>query len=162
MTAWSFTVLGTPAPQGSKRHVGRGVMIESSKKVRPWREAVKASAPAGPCLDGPIAVRMVFTVARPKSARRAEQVPYRTPDLSKLARATEDAITEAGLWADDARVAEYVRLAKAWPGFDSEALHVPGVVVAAVEIAEGWQEELEQAFASALAARRRLVEEVVA
>ena len=26
-------VIGLPAPQGSKRHVGHGVMIESSKKV---------------------------------------------------------------------------------------------------------------------------------
>ncbi len=39
-------------------------------------------------------------------------MPYRIPDLSKLLRGIEDAITEAGLWADDARVAEYVRLAK--------------------------------------------------
>jgi crossover junction endodeoxyribonuclease RusA len=32
---------GIPAPQGSKRHVGNGVMIESSKAVGPWREAVR-------------------------------------------------------------------------------------------------------------------------
>ena len=37
-----FTVHGLPAPQGSKRHVGKGVMVESSKYVKPWREAVKA------------------------------------------------------------------------------------------------------------------------
>ena len=46
---------------------------------------------------------------------------------------TEDAITEAGLWADDARVADYHRLAKVWAGFDDDALPVPGVAVAAVE-----------------------------
>ena len=40
----SFTVHGLPAPQGSKRHVGRGVMVESSKRVKPWRGAVKAAA----------------------------------------------------------------------------------------------------------------------
>lgn len=27
----TVTVLGTPAPQGSKRHVGNGVVVESSK-----------------------------------------------------------------------------------------------------------------------------------
>ena len=32
-------VIGLPAPQGSKRHVGHGVMIESSNNVKPWREA---------------------------------------------------------------------------------------------------------------------------
>ena len=36
----TITVLGSPAPQGSKKFVGtnaqgRGIMIESSKKVRP-------------------------------------------------------------------------------------------------------------------------------
>ena len=40
----TIRVYGTPAPQGSKRHVGRGVMVESSKKVKPWREAVKQAA----------------------------------------------------------------------------------------------------------------------
>jgi len=31
-------VLGIPAAQGSKKHVGRGILIESSKKVAPWRQ----------------------------------------------------------------------------------------------------------------------------
>jgi hypothetical protein len=32
--AYSFTVSGIAAPQGSKRHVGNGVMLESSDRVR--------------------------------------------------------------------------------------------------------------------------------
>lgn len=133
--SWSFYALGTPAAQGSKRHVGRGVMIESSKAVKPWRDTITAAAfGAGPCLNGPIAVRMIFTVPRPKSARKTDVIPCRRPDLSKEARCVEDAITDAGLWADDARVAEYTRLAKVYPGLtsaDLEALPVPGVIVAA-------------------------------
>lgn len=131
MTAFAFYAIGTPGPQGSKRHVGRGVMIESSKKVKPWRQAIVDAAPpiAAP-LDGPLVVRMIFTLPRPKSISKAFSVPYRTPDLSKLARATEDAITDIGLWADDARVAEYERLAKVWWPYDDEALPVPGVVIA--------------------------------
>lgn len=153
MTGWSFYAVGTPAPQGSKRHVGHGVMIESSAKVKPWREAVKSAAyGAGHCLDGPIAVRMVFTMARPKSARRVDTVPCRTPDLSKLARSTEDAITEAGLWADDARVAEYARLAKVWTRFDRDALPVPGVIVAACSMTDDWQTALADLFVSGLLA----------
>ena len=139
MTCWGFVALGTPAPQGSKSFKGmaggHAILAESSKKVLPWREAVKAAAPAGPTLDGPLVVVMVFTLARPKSAKKSETTPYRTPDLSKLCRATEDALTDAGLWADDARVAEYVRLAKVWSGFDPLALCTPGVVVVAAEIA---------------------------
>ena len=128
----SVTVVGTPAPQGSKRHIGRGVMIESSKAVKPWREAVKTAAldvmDGRPALDGPLVVRMVFTLRKPASAPKKRRTwPDRTPDLSKLIRATEDALTEAGVWADDARVVEYERAAKVFPGEDAEALHLPGV-----------------------------------
>jgi Holliday junction resolvase RusA-like endonuclease len=35
-----------PAPQGSKTHVGKGVMIESCANVRPWRELVAQAAMA--------------------------------------------------------------------------------------------------------------------
>ena len=143
MTHWSFYCYGIPAPQGSKSHVGNGVMVESSKKVKPWREAVKAAAEgAGPKLDGPLQVYMVFTLPRPKSAPKSYVSPSKTPDLSKLARSTEDAITEIGLWADDARVAEYVRLAKVFPSGsvpepDPASLPHPGVVVACKQIDPG-------------------------
>lgn len=152
MKGWAFVVIGDPAPQGSKRHVGNGVMLEQSKKVAPWRESVKASVPLGslPCLDGPLLCRMVFTLRRPASARKAETVPYRYPDLSKLCRSTEDAITQVGLWADDARVSEYVRLAKVWPGFDPHSLPVPGVAVAAAEVGPGDREALKDLFLGAL------------
>jgi Holliday junction resolvase RusA-like endonuclease len=159
VTSWAFSVLGSPAPQGSKKYLGQSraghaILGESSKKVMPWREAVKAAAPPGPMLDGPIAVRIVFTLQRPKSARKSETRPYRYPDCSKILRSTEDAITEAGLWRDDALVAEFTRLAKVWPGFDTDALHVPGVVVAAVEMSWDWEAELAEAFAKALAERQ--------
>jgi crossover junction endodeoxyribonuclease RusA len=124
---------------------GHAIMAESSKKVLPWREAVKAAAPSQPRLDGPLAVHMVFTLRRPASARKSDLSPCRTPDLSKLARATEDAITDAGLWGDDARVSQYVRLAKVWSGYDRDALNTPGVLVAAVEMqGDRWGLELYQ------------------
>ena len=37
-------VLGLPAAQGSKKHVGRGILVESSKKVAPWRQDVRYAA----------------------------------------------------------------------------------------------------------------------
>ena len=143
---FSVAVRGTPAPQGSKRHVGNGVMLESSKKLRPWRDAVRSDAEmarenyGGFTFDCPLWLDMVFTFARPKShyrtGRNAHLVrdgaparPYGTPDLSKLARATEDALTDAGVWADDARVVEYHRLAKVFAGEDRDALSSPGVII---------------------------------
>ena len=136
----SITIIayGNPAPQGSKRHVGNGVMVESSKNVKPWREAVHWAAretrkamPDGqfePPIDEAVVLRMIFTMPKPKSAPKTRRTyPCRTPDLSKLVRSTEDAIVTAGVLSDDARIVEYERLAKVFPNEDPEALDVPGV-----------------------------------
>ena len=135
-----IVVIGNPAPQGSKRFVGtdragRGLMVESSKKVKPWRMDVKAAAEAYIAahgghwpMDGPLVAEMVFTVPKPASAPKTRRTwPDRKPDLSKLVRSTEDALSDAGLWADDARVVEYGRLAKVFAGEDRDALDRPGV-----------------------------------
>jgi Holliday junction resolvase RusA-like endonuclease len=130
-------LLGTPAPQGSKKFVGmaggRGVMVESSKKVRPWRQDVKAAAElvmAGrPPLDGPLVAVMTFTLPKPTSApKRIRTWPCRKPDASKLARSTEDALTDAGVWTDDARVVDLLVL-KRFPNEGHNALRSPGVVI---------------------------------
>jgi Holliday junction resolvase RusA-like endonuclease len=143
-----ITVYGTPAPQGSKRAfavrgkggvpTGRVAVIESSHdRVKSWRQAV-VDAALGSCpgepLEGPLSLAMVFYLARPKShyrtGRNAGQLkdsepahPVKPPDASKLLRATEDALTDVGLWRDDAQVVEYSRIAKEWaddrpPGAD--------------------------------------------
>lgn len=132
----SFVVYGIPAPQGSKSfkgiRAGHAIMVESSKKVKPWRKLVEsvAAATKAETLDGPLAARMVFTMPKPKSAPKRRQTwPDRTPDLSKLVRSTEDAIVTAGLIADDARIVEYTRAAKVFPGEDHESLPMPGVRV---------------------------------
>jgi Holliday junction resolvase RusA-like endonuclease len=140
----TLSVYGHPAPQGSKRHVGKGVMIESSKYVKPWREDVRAAAeawmdPRRPWvpLDGPIVARMVFTLKKPSSApKRRRTWPDRVPDLSKLIRSTEDALVSAGLIKDDARIVEFSRVAKVFPGEDPEAMTAPGVALTIGIIAE--------------------------
>lgn len=125
-------VHGIPAPQGSKRHVGGGRMIESSKKVGPWREAVKAAVLTATgrrptTLDGPVQVDITFILPRPKShlgtGRNAGRVrdsapaePTTKPDLDKLLRSTMDALTDVGVLRDDAQVVR-IEAAKvyAWP-----------------------------------------------
>lgn len=133
----TIVVYGRAAPQGSKRHVGNGVMVESSKHVKPWRDDVRnaaldvlAAIPDWTPLDAPLLVSMVFTMPKPASApKRRRTWPDRTPDLSKLCRSTEDALTTAGAWRDDARVVEYGRLAKVFPGEDRDALDRPGALI---------------------------------
>ena len=144
----TFHAFGTPGPQGSKRFVGvskagKGLMVESSKKVKPWRMDVKeaaqqALAEHGQMLDGPLSVSMVFTLRKPASAPKTRKTwPDRKPDLFKLIRSTEDAITDAGLWADDARIVEMLA-AKRYPNEGPYALAAPGVYVR-IERAEGWE-----------------------
>lgn len=145
--AVTITVHGLPAPQGSKRHVGNGVMVESSKKVKPWRQDVKHAALTiveavddWTVLDGPLAVSMVFTFDRPKGHYRTgrnahllrDAAPIRPagmPDLSKIVRSTEDALTGV-VWKDDARVVEYTRLGKFYAGTAAlDVLAMPGCVI---------------------------------
>lgn len=97
-----FRVDGQPAPQGSKRHVGGGRMIEASKKVGPWREAVKeaVSLLSFTPYDHPISIDIKFYIARPKTVKRL--LPSVPPDLDKLVRGLFDALTIANVWMDDA------------------------------------------------------------
>jgi crossover junction endodeoxyribonuclease RusA len=151
--AIEITVYGSPAPQGSKSfkgftRAGRAILAESSKHVRPWRDAVRADAllvrntlsvayGSWKPLDEPLAVEMVFTVPKPSAApKRRRTWPMRMPDLSKLCRATEDALTDAGIWRDDARVVGYDKLWKVYPGEDVDALEAPGAVIRIYRIAE--------------------------
>lgn len=115
MTAIRLQVFGIPAPQGSKRHVGGGRMIEASKKVKPWREAIAEQAYrsnlSGVALDGALLMRVSFYLPRPKGHSgvkglrlSAPRWPFRVPDLDKLLRSTNDGLTQAGVIADDARL----------------------------------------------------------
>jgi Holliday junction resolvase RusA-like endonuclease len=160
--AYTLTIRGLPAPQGSKKFVGttksgRGLMVESSKKVKPWRQDVKAEAllargltngrresglldPGGLNLadrapiDAPVRMVITFTLPKPTSApKRKRTFPMRTPDLSKLVRSTEDALTDAGIWADDARVIE-CNSAKVYPNEGQDALDTPGAVIRIYEL----------------------------
>lgn len=116
----AFRVTGTAAPQGSKRHVGGGRMIEMSKALGPWRERVHAKAVeamAGtPPITLPVRLSVRFTFMRPRSHYRtgknqhlvkpsAPPVMMSAPDLSKLVRAIEDALTGV-VYRDDAQIVQ--------------------------------------------------------
>ena len=122
-----FRVNGVPAPQGSKRHVGGGRMVEQSKAVGPWREAVRAEAqrantvtgfdgrPSSVPLYAPLSVTVVFVVGRPQGhfgtgskactvRPAAPKYPAKRPDVDKLARAVLDGLVAGGVMADDSQV----------------------------------------------------------
>lgn len=133
MNALTINVIGTPAPQGSKRAFvvnGRAVMAESSKKVKPWRQDVKHAAldsitghvarqldPGWTPLVGPLEVVVEFFLPRPgyhfRTGKRANELKDnapsyvdKKPDVDKLLRSTLDGLKEAGVYRDDAQVAD--------------------------------------------------------
>lgn len=95
----NFFVPGDAAPQGSKRHIGHGRMIESSTNLPSWRESVgwraqHAMQKSGNIFTGAVAVRLDFILHRPKATPKRFTPPaIKRPDIDKLARACLDAIT---------------------------------------------------------------------
>lgn len=113
---FKFNIPGIPRPQGSKRHVGRGIMVEQSKHVKTWRafvslmavNAMKGRQLARKPLVVSIAVEFYFD--RPqshytKAGLRENAVTGHTsrPDVDKLLRATLDAMTGI-VFQDDSQV----------------------------------------------------------
>lgn len=142
---WTLFIPGVPAPQGSKRHLGGGVMVESSARVRPWRTDIREAAlglrdmraadelpsiiPAGQAVD----VTLTFCMPRPKShyrgGRRAHELrdtapTWHTsrPDVDKLTRTVLDALSGVW-WVDDSQVA-MVTAAKSYTNDGGPGVHI--------------------------------------
>ena len=109
-TVRSVFVAGSPAPQGSKKYLGNGIMVESSKAVKPWRVDVAWAAREAflTPFDGPVRLELGFVMPRPKSAPKKSTPPaIKRPDVDKLARAVLDAITGVVV-VDDSQIVHLV------------------------------------------------------
>jgi len=121
-----FTVLGRPQPAGSKRAIpfkrkdgNLGINVkDDAKRSRPWKDSVAAAAheclDGAPPLEGALYLEVDFFFQRPAahfgSGRNSQIVkpsaprfPSVRPDVTKLLRAVEDALTGLA-WRDDAQV----------------------------------------------------------
>lgn len=126
-SSFTFTVLGKPAPQGSKTYKGRGVMVDSCKRLKAWRQLVRKTAkslrPPGwyAKLDAPICISVVFVFARandqyvnntPGPDRLKPDAPQqctkRIGDVDKLCRAILDSLSEGVVYHDDAQVIDLI------------------------------------------------------
>ncbi len=116
---------GSPAAQGSKKHVGNGRMVEMSKKLPGWRAAVEAAArlAAGPGwvpIDAAVRITGEIRLLKPRTTKYPDY-PAGMPDLDKLQRAIGDALTKSRVIADDARIVHW-DIQKVWaeglPGMD--------------------------------------------
>ena len=119
----SFFVPGIPAPGGSKRFVGfgkkthRAILIDAAgEKNKNWRSSVAQCGNAArmvsqlALLSVPLEVEFIFAMPRPKGhytpkgvLRASAPVHHTTrPDVLKLSRSTEDALTGV-IWLDDSQ-----------------------------------------------------------
>ncbi len=120
-----FFVPGIPRPGGSKnafpfkrKDGSTGVRLtDAGKHTKKWRECVSAAARqaySGPVLTEALALAMVFYMPRAKghygTGRNAGKLKAsapafhtKAPDLTKLVRAAEDALTGI-IWLDDSQV----------------------------------------------------------
>jgi len=110
-------VFGVAQPQGSKTAFvrnGRAVLVEGRRGAAReafagWRASVATAArdwqaqQHAPLLDGPLALNIAFYLPRPKSLPKRVLYPATRPDLSKLIRCVEDALTGVVI-VDDARI----------------------------------------------------------
>src|SRR5690349_20980147 len=87
---------GTPAPQGSKIRTRYG-MFESSKRVKPWREAVINAVKGMEQIAPPYDVTVHMFIPRPKSTRAAYPVAPAIGDIDKMLRATYDGLVQGGI-----------------------------------------------------------------
>lgn len=128
MTYLSFTVPGIPIPQGSKRHVGNGRMIEANPGLKPWREAIMAAAiEAADANEDWVSTgsrratyqtKLYFTFPRPKAhygaggnvKNGAPHAPGVKPDLDKLIRSVFDALTQSGVIGDDSQMVRLIAI----------------------------------------------------
>lgn len=119
-----FRVYGIPKPGGSKRAfynkaTGRAMIVDTCKGNKDWRSLVALTASeVAPkeLLDKPLSVEMEFIMPRPQSHYRTksgervlrDNAPWchtNKPDVLKLGRSTEDALTGV-LWRDDSLICE--------------------------------------------------------
>jgi Holliday junction resolvase RusA-like endonuclease len=145
----TVVVHGRPAPQGSKRYAGHrlnaasgrvsAVLVEQSKRVKPWRalvtaatrEAIAVGGHGYQALDGPLEAEIVFTVLKPASApkrKRTWPITRHSGDVDKLIRSTFDGVADAAAVVDDSRIIR-VTATKAYPGEHPDALDQPGAII---------------------------------
>jgi crossover junction endodeoxyribonuclease RusA len=88
------------------KHIGGGRMIHSrAADLATWRTLVGYSAKQAGCtpVDSPIIISMRFRLKRPKTVKRER--PTVPPDLDKLVRGVNDALTGIA-FTDDSQIVQ--------------------------------------------------------
>ena len=132
-----FKVKGYPQPKGStKAFIPKGwdrpIITADNPKTRPWAQKIgylaQLHAPAGGPWDGPVELRLVFGLKKPKSLpKKRRSWAIKKPDLDKLVRTVKDAL-KGVIYTDDSRVVSL----HAWKDYGD----IPGVDIEVVNLLE--------------------------
>lgn len=106
ITTHSFFIPGIPRPQGSKRYIGNGRLIEQSKQLPAWRQQVARFAKQYCTQQFESEVHLTLGFVMPRPARMKRTLPMTArPDVDKLARAVLDGLTGVA-FGDDSQVTQ--------------------------------------------------------
>lgn len=142
----TIEVYGIPRPGGGKiagfnRKTGKPFVRPGNPNTAPWRADVALAASkaySGPLLENAIFMTYDFRFPRPKShygsgknshmlKKDAPVFHSKTPDLTKIIRSTEDALTGV-VWKDDAQVYSRQEVKRYCEGNEK-----PGVTISMIE-----------------------------
>jgi Holliday junction resolvase RusA-like endonuclease len=143
-----FRVAGVPKPGGSKtafynKKLGRSMIVDACKGNKTWRQDVKYSFlekyPQFKVTESDLSLSIIFLMPRPKchygSGKNADKLkesappfPAKKPDITKLIRSTEDALTGV-LWKDDAQIVSQAA-SKVWAEKDEQ----PGAIITVISL----------------------------
>ncbi len=110
MNTHTFTVYGSPVPQGRPRFFRRGNFVGAydPDKSRSWKDDVKAQVltalgGAPEIHEGALQLKLHFHLPRPKSLPKRVTEHVKKPDLDNLAKAIKDAMRGV-LYRDDSQI----------------------------------------------------------
>lgn len=107
----TLVIHGKPAPQPRVRAYRRGehAGVYTPSMADAWKGQVMLAAGLyrGQFTTGPLRLEVEFYLPRPRARKNDDYVTVK-PDLDNLLKSTMDALSNAGVWHDDAQVAAIV------------------------------------------------------
>lgn len=108
----TFTIYGNPRAQGRPKFARRGKFVTAydPKDSRDYKNNVAAQIVAHKPVfmaEGPLSVRMLFHLPRPKTLSKKITRPVKKPDIDNLVKGVFDSM-KGIVWGDDSQVVELI------------------------------------------------------
>jgi Holliday junction resolvase RusA-like endonuclease len=110
-----------PSPRPRFRVIGKFASAYMPKEYKVWKEQAAALIKDW-CIDigdAPVALSITCMAQKPKTSK----LPFPKPDVDNYAKSVMDAMTDAGLWADDTQV-QKLTVEKVWGEINNIDIHI--------------------------------------